>query len=73
MVKQFIDMEGKFLLKFTIFLELLIMFIYGCVWLVLYSIGVSAPFIVLPIAMLAVLFCCLLSIIIIPIADKFLK
>lgn len=63
----------KQIVKYTIFIEALVVVIFGCTWLTLKLIGDDCPIVILPIVMAIVFGCVLLSLIVAPIAEWFLN
>ncbi len=63
----------KQIIKYTIFIEALVVVIFVCLWVVLKLIGEDCPIVVLPIVMAIVFGCVLLSLIVEPIAEWFLN
>jgi len=63
----------KQFLKFSIFLQVLVVLIYGCTWVVLKLTGQECPIIVLPITMAIVFGVELLTVFIVaPLAERWL-
>ena len=64
----------KQVIKFTIFLQVLVALVYGCAWIVLNLLGQNCPLVVLPIVMAIVFATELLVIFIVtPLVERWLN